>query len=151
MNENALKLLDAACEAYDIYQTPRDVNGDGIPETWCNMAVQHVCGRMGYEKFKGMVANQMVDFMKRSFDWEPIEMSKAQGFANDGRLVLAGQQAQGHGHVVVIRPGVEEFSQSWQIKTPKCVNVGKSSFVGKRLSFAFKEKPDFWALKDVLV
>lgn len=150
MNENTLKLLDAMCEAYDIYQTPKDVTGDGKPETFCNLAVQHVCGRMGYEKFKGLVANQMIDFMRRSFDWEKIEMSRAQELTNGGRLVLAGQQAQGHGHVAVIRPGVAEFSGSWNEKAPKACNVGATSFIGKRLSFAFKQKPEFWVLKDAI-
>ena len=141
MNEKALKLLDAACEAYDLYAVAKD------SKTFCNLSVQHVCGRMGYDKMKGMVANQMVDFLKRSDEWQPIDMSVAQGLANQGCIVIAGKQEDPHGHVVIIRPGLEEISGKWGRKAPKVAQVGGTSYIGKTLAWAFKEMPEMWVLE----
>lgn len=141
MNEKALKLLDAALEAYDLYHVPK--NGS----TFCNFSVQHICGRMGYDKLKGMIANQMVDFLKRSDEWQPVDMSVAQGLANQGCVVVAGKQEDPHGHVVVIRPGLEEFSGKWNVKVPKACHVGGTSYIGKTLAWAFKEVPEMWVLE----
>lgn len=151
MTEEALKLIDAICEAYDLYHVPKDVNGDGKVETWCNMAVHHVCARFGYEKFKGMVANQIVDYMRRKpEEWELLPMASAQEMANSGRLLIAGMTAEQHGHVVVIRPGIEGFSGKWQVKAPKACNVGATSCLGKPLSFSFGGPaiPEIWMLRD---
>lgn len=141
MNEKALKLLDAACEAYDLYAVAKD------NKTFCNLAVTHICGRMGYEKLKGMVANQIVDFLKRSEEWQPVDMSVAQNLANQGCVVIAGKQEDPHGHVTVIRPGLEEFSGKWQMKVPRACQVGATSYIGKTLSWAFKEVPEMWVLE----
>lgn len=141
MNEKALKLLDAALEAYDLYHVAKD------GKTFCNMSVNHICGRMGYDKMKGMVANQMVDFLKRSEEWTQITMSAAQDLANQGCIVIAGKQEDPHGHVVVIRPGLEEYSGKWQLKAPKIAQVGGTSYIGKTLAWAFKELPDIWVLE----
>lgn len=150
MNEVALRLIDAICEAYDAYHVPKDVDGKPGLETFCNLAVNYVCSRMGYEKFKGMVANQIVDYMKRKpEEWEPVKMADAQAFANDGRLLLAGAQEAPHGHVTVLRPGIEEYSGKWSAKVPKTVDVGGGSEIGKSLAYAFggPKPPEIWMLR----
>ncbi len=151
MNENALKLIDAVCEAYDLFHVPKDTSGDGKPETFCNMATNHVLSRFGYEKFKGMVANQMVDYMRRKpEEWEFVLMPAAQELANTGRVLVAGTFAEPHGHVVVLRPGLEEFSSKWQMKAPRGGNVGGQSCIGKSIAWAFggPNPPEIWMLKD---
>lgn len=141
--DKMLRLLDAILDGYDTYQAPR--GGD----TFCNKSVQHVAGRLGYEKLKGMLANQIVDFLSRSADWEPVEMDKAQAYANEGRLVVAGLQAEPHGHVVVIRPGLEDRSAKWgNVVVPKASNVGANSYIGKHLAWGFQDKPKLWMLKE---
>jgi len=151
MNDRALRLLDACLEAYDLYNTPKDVTGDGKAETFCNFATHHVAVRMGYEKLgegrKPMLASQMVDFLKRSPEWERIGMESAQALANEGRLVVAGVADEPHGHVVVIRPGVEEYSPKWGLKAPKACDVGGKSDIGKTLAWAFADVPEIWVLK----
>jgi hypothetical protein len=148
---DVLRLIDAICEAYDAYHVPKDVDGKPGDETFCNMAVNYVCSRLGYEKFKGMVANQIVDYMRRKpEEWEPVNMDAAQALANEGRLLLAGVQDEPHGHVAVIRPGVEEYSGKWKAKAPKTGNVGGSSAIGKSLAWAFGgyTPPEIWMLKN---
>lgn len=146
-----LRLLDAILEAYDLFHVSQDVNGDGKADvTHCNQSVNHVCGRLGYEKFKGMVANQIIDFMRRSDDWKKIELEDAQSFANEGRLVIAGAMAEPHGHVVIIRPGLEELSAKWNSKkVPKASHVGANSCIGKSLAWAFKDIPELWVKNEI--
>jgi len=147
MIEKALRLLDACCEAYDSFQTPKDGH------TFCNFAVDHILMRMGYDDMKNsdgtpMLANQMVDFMTRSLDWEEVRMDEAQNLANVGEVVVAGKAEEGHGHVVVVRPGTAEHSGKWG-PVPKCCNVGAHSWIGRGVNYAFggDVKPTFWRLK----
>jgi len=156
--EKVLRLLDAILEAYDSYHTSKDVTGDGQPETFCNFSVDHVLARMGYEKMRNpggspMMANQMVDFMTRSADWEDVEMAHAQTFANDGRVVVAGREEKGLGHVVVVRPGIAERSGKYGMNVPKVSHVGANSYIGRGVNFAFDgtEPPKFWLLKEKIV
>src|ERR1044071_1114690 len=95
-------LIDSACEAYD------NPNFRKPGATWCNLATQYVCEKMGYTKFSGMVANEMVQLMRDSKEWEAIPIGSAQAFANSGMLVISGAQDHPHGHVVVVRPGVAQ-------------------------------------------
>lgn len=154
MEDKALKLLDACLEAYDAYHVSKDVTGDGKKETFCNFSVDHVLARMGYEKMrdggKPMMANQMIDFLKRKTeDWEKIGMDKAQVLANAGRVVLAGLVDEPHGHVVVVRPGLEDVSGNWGgARVPKVSHVGGTSYIGRGVNYAFKSIPDFWVLKE---
>lgn len=151
MNEESLRLIDAICEAYDAYHVPKDANGDGKTDTFCNLSINYICSRLGYEKFKGMVANQIVDYMRRKTEeWEPVPMDKAQALANEGKLLIAGVQNDPNGHVSVIRPGIEEFSGKWSAKAPKTGNVGASSAIGKSLAWAFggPKPPEIWMLKN---
>lgn len=140
--EKTLRLIDAVCEAYDLYH----VSKDGA--TFCNMAVHHVCARMGYDKFKGLLANQIVDFLRRSPEWTPVPLSGAQELANEGRLVVAGAEDHPHGHVVVVRPGAEDFSGKWESKAPKVSQVGATSYIGRSMAWAFQEIPEIWVLNE---
>ena len=138
-----LKLIDAICEAFDANFMPT------AEATFCNLSVQYVLGRFGYDKMRGMDADQMVDYMSRSSDFSPVtDMAQAQALANGGSVVIAGYQNVPHGHVVVLRPGVMEFSGKWNCLTPKCSNVGLRPVgqLGKGLSLAFQDVPKIWVL-----
>ena len=141
--DNLLRLIDAICEAFDSRMMPTE------DATFCNLATQYVLARFNYTKMDGMTADQMFDFLTRSEDWSPVDMGDAQDLANAGRVVVAGMQADPHGHVVVIRPGRPEYSGKWATNTPKCSNVGLRPWgrIGDGVSFAFKEIPKFFLLK----
>jgi len=143
-----LALIDACCEAYDRFSLSRDVTGDGIKETFCNLAVAYVCKQLGYHRLQGMVANQMVEFLKTSTDWESVPIQIAQDYANQGRLLIAGQSNAPHGHVAVIRPGRAGKSKKWGVPSPKVCHVGASSCIGEHLGFAFSEMPGIWMLRE---
>lgn len=135
-------MVDAIAEAYD---NPRFKPKSGV--TWCNLATEYICEKMGYNKFDGMVANEIVRTLRASLEWGPIKIEEAQDYANQGRLVVAGMQSQPHGHVVVIRPGVATYSPKWGVLSPKVVNIGADNFLDKGLSWVFKEKPEVFLYK----
>jgi len=137
-----LRLIDACCEVYD---NPNYRPRGGM--TFCNQAVMSIAEKVGYSKFKSMLANQMVAFMRSSPDWSPLKIEEAQEYANKGNLVVAGLQGQPHGHVVVVRPGMSGFSQKWGMAVPKVVNVGAENFIGKSLNWVFQKKPEVYVLK----
>ena len=140
--DNILRLFDAVAEAYD---NPNYRPRSGL--TFCNLACQYICEKMGCNKFDGMMANEIVDTMRKSSDWGSIKIEEAQDYANQGRLVVAGQQNQPHGHVVVIRPGVATYSPKWGVLSPKVVNIGADNFLDKGLSWVFREKPEVFLYK----
>ena len=160
MNDDVPRLIDAYSEAFDQFfqpSPPFDAAGHPIPsQTFCNEAVQYVLARFNYTKMAGMNANQMVDFMRRSSDWQAIGMDQAQDLANAGRIIVAGAEnlipvppaTEPHGHVVIIRPGRPEYSAKWQTNAPKCSNVGLRPFgkMGQSVAYAFHEIPEFWLL-----
>lgn len=142
MNADLLRLIDAISEAYDTHSVPTPT------ETYCNLGVQYVLARFGYEKAKGMVANQMVDLFQRSADWGVVGMEAAQALANEGRVVVSGAKGDPHGHVVVVRPGIMEFSGKWKCLAPKVSNIGgRPAALGKSAAWAFEAVPQFWMLK----
>lgn len=144
-----VELIDACCEAYDDPAfKPRDTSGDGINETFCNFAVRSIASAVGYHHFPpDAMANQMIDFMASSPDWVEIQMDQAQDSANHGRLIIATQKAAGHGHICVVRPGIEAYSSKWERKVPKVINVGKTNFIARGVNFAFQTVPTFFLLQ----
>jgi hypothetical protein len=137
LGPDVFRLIDACCEAYDnpAYQ-PRS----GM--TFCNQAVQFVAEKMGFTGFQSMMANEMVALMKNSPEWTVIPLEEAQARANQGHLTIAGMQEQPHGHVAVIRPGLETYSDKWAMSVPKVINVGSTNFIGKGLGWSFRDKPE---------
>lgn len=144
------KLIDAICDAYDhkgylpIADDPTTPNNERT--TFCNKAVDHVASLLGYSLFGGLMANEIVLAMRQSPDWARTEISFAQGWANKGNLVIAGFIEEPHGHVVVVRPGVESFSVKWDCAVPQCLNIGADFTISRSLNFAFKDKPEVFML-----
>lgn len=129
-------------------------NPDGSWTTHCNEFINYILNGMGYLKMDGMMANQMVLFMSSPMNgWVSVADDVAQQHANDGVIVIAGvSNLGGHGHVNLILPGVLEQSGEYKKRVPKCVNVGKDVFFGKKISFAFRasQPPTYYALAEMI-
>lgn len=127
-------------------------NSDGtVKTTFCNQAMQYILNGFGYGAMNGMSANEMVQFMSdHANGWiSPADDNTAQAHANTGVIVFSGiSNPSGHGHVNLILPGILEKSPSWSRPVPKCMNVGKDVFFGKRLSWAYvqNDQPKYFAL-----
>jgi hypothetical protein len=128
---------------------------DGLPGIWqpvggntfCNCFINYVCTQLGYDKFRGLAANDMYDQMADPRNgWLKISGEVAQDHANAGSLVIAAKKADGHGHVCLVIPGNIEQSGSWGKLAPIVINVGKDVFAGKKCSWAFSEEPDYFVL-----
>ena len=142
--------------AYSGYNRGLD-GGDLSPkdgETFCNVFIQSICSGIGYGAFSGMNANEMVHKMQlETGDWISVSDPVAQNHANDGVLVIAGwNNPIGHGHVNLIIPGILEPSFSFGKSVPRCANVGKDVFFGKKISFAFTptNAPAYYALVSMI-
>lgn len=133
-----ITLIDAICDAYDRNDYRPSVDGS----THCNQAVDSIAMAMGCSDFQGKTADQIVQFMYQSPNWDPVDFDHAQEMANQGALVVAGLSSSDlkagdpsttHGHVVVIRPGKPCDSGKWG-PTPRCVNIGKNDFIARAQS-----------------
>lgn len=123
--------------------------------TFCNQFMQLVCSGIGYDDFNGMSANQMVKKMSDpASGWISVGDQVGQTHANSGVLVIAAwANTSGHGHVNLIIPGILENSNSAGKSVPKCANVGRDVFWGKRLSCAFSyptAAPTIYALAEMI-
>ena len=126
---------------------PRFDEAGNLETSFCNQFIQYICNGLGYNSFNGMNANEMHEFMINPQNgWIVVDDQVAQNHANNGVLVLASHSYSEHGHICLILPGILERSMSYQKSVPKCANVGKDVFFGKRVSFAFKEIPTYFCL-----
>jgi hypothetical protein len=129
-------------------------NAEGSWTTHCNQFINFVLNGMGYDLMTGMNANQMILFMSTPKNgWISVSDDIAQQHANCGVIVIAGNaHLGGHGHVNLIIPGILEKSGEYGKAVPKCVNVGKDVFFGKKVSFAFRssEEPTYYCLAGMI-
>lgn len=142
-------LIDVLCETYDMCWKEDAPLAPKNGDTFCNVAVRRVAEALNYHGFSSsMLANQMIDFMAGSVDWEKIQLGTAQKMANTGALVIATRKASPHGHIAVVRPGRMAPSGKWG-QSPKGMNVGSDCFIGKALSWVFPgNPPDFYVWKE---
>src|SRR3990167_4417677 len=146
-------LIDAICRVYDnpAYKPKKDARGNLT--TFCNFAVRDICGSMVCHDFAGLIADQIYDLLVQSSGWQEIRMNQAQAKANQGSLVVAAarstQLKKAHGHVCVIRPGLEQDSGKWG-KVPSCINIGADNFIGKGICWAFSVQPKIFVWKKSL-
>jgi hypothetical protein len=139
------RLIDAICEGYD-FSVKNYPPEEG--KTFCNFAVQYVCHLLGYTGFDSMMASEMVKKMRVAKEWEKVPSDKVQELVNAGHFVIAGQEGDPHGHVVVCRPGLSAFSQKWNGSfVPKCMNVGEVVSLKDGVNFAFQDMPEFFVWK----
>lgn len=137
MNEKALA-LKVACDYAVKRWTPKE------DTTFCNVAVNYIAGSVGYEGFKGLLANEIINAIKKSVDFTKVSAADAQKIANDGRLVIAGRMDEPHGHVCVVYPGgVMVNSSKWHEEAPTVANVGKINGV-MGSNWCFGMPPSYW-------
>jgi len=140
---NKFSLIDMCCFVYD---HPKYKPADG--KSYCNIAVNAIACVYGFVGFRGMTANQMVAVMDQdgfNFDW-PNGL-EAQLLANRGHLVIAGQKAEPHGHVCVIRPAEPTFSGKWNEIVPMAMNIGSTNSISKGVNYIFKDRPKYYHFK----
>lgn len=152
--KNLIGLFEAVCETYDRIDFKPSPDGS----THCNQAIHAVAQKLGCDDLAGLTADEIVAFLGTSSDWQLIDMSAAQAYANQGSLVIAGLSStdlkQSHGHVVVIRPGIPCDSGKWG-SVPRCLNIGAVDFLARGQSGvlmgmpvgvneAFIPRPKFW-------
>lgn len=113
--------------------------------TYCNVAVNFIACNVGLKSFKGLLANEIINFIKRSADFAKVSAADAQKLANDGRLVIAGRMDEPHGHVAVVYPGGELVnSRKWHEEACTIANVGKDNGV-MGANWAFSLPCSYWA------
>lgn len=117
---------------------PRDVTGDGIPETFCNVFatdVAQACGVVLPHWWRGReyTANALYDWLGdegAEFGWEPVDEAGAVKAANEGRLALAiWQNPNGPGHVAVVIPSPGD--------TALIAQAGRTNFYGRPVESGF--------------
>jgi peptidoglycan hydrolase-like protein with peptidoglycan-binding domain len=138
--------------------TPRDSNGDGTRDTFCNIFLWDVTRAMGAEiphwvdgngnsvapgKGREMNANSTVDWMHQhgaENGWRKATPEEAQKMANQGHPSVAlWKNPGGIGHVAVVRPG-EVTAQG-----PASAQAGGKNFNSKHIKDGFgNAKPEYW-------
>lgn len=141
-------LIDAICEAYD---NPDYRASKGA--THCDASVGYILSKFGVKKYlpDEWTANLIIDDLRKNPVFKTVNGSKeAQRLANKGSVVIAGIQENPHGHVAVLRPGIPEWSNNWRRLAPKGMSVGsdEATFIGRKLSFAFKKEPEYFLLME---
>ena len=110
--------------------------------TYCNIAVHKVGKVMGFNKFEGMLANQIAEYCKNMVI-RINELNTIINFSKEGRWILAVYAEHPHGHVASIFPHDSEYSGSWKKDVPFVANVGKHNGIMKA-SKAFLKEPEYY-------
>lgn len=84
---------------------PRDVTGDGLRETFCNVYVVDLMAKLGVVLPSGLKVNALVPWL-RSSDWVQCVVEEAGRHANQGRPSLATwvNDHGPHGHIMALTP-----------------------------------------------
>jgi hypothetical protein len=121
--------------------TPRDVSGDGLADTFCNLFAQDICEAMSVVLPRNMRANDLVRWLSsaaeaRELGWEPVEEHTAQRMADEGQLAVAAwyNRNGATGHIAVLVPSLGEAG-TW------CAQAGKSNFTRSTVASGFGAVP----------
>lgn len=128
---------------------PKFVARDG--KTYCNLAFMEVAAEMGCDVFRGMMANQIIDYVSKAKDWRRVTGEEAHEHARRGGLGVASRKGRPHGHVAAVFPGERMlFSGSLNKYVPLVANVGKKNGIMKASeAFPVKEgEPDYYIYGD---
>lgn len=136
-SERIQRLIKSCKEAIEDFQPEGET-------TFCNLGANYICKEIGFKDFNGLTANQMVARMKNAPDFALVLSDIAQSLANDGRMVIAGIQADPHGHIALCYPGKVMFSGKWQENAPMICNIGKRNGI-MSANYGFLEKPKYYA------
>lgn len=114
--------------------------------TYCNVAVIRVCEFFGYDKLKGLTANEIYDFCERSEDWIRGIAESAHEASMIGRVAVAALRGEPHGHVAVLYPKMMLYSGKWERYVPQVANVGKKNGI-MGVNWAFSDEPEYFILR----
>jgi hypothetical protein len=138
--KNLPALIEAILDAYDDVSLLPKPNGT----TFCNIAVYGIAHALGCNQLDGKNADDILAFLISSNDWQAVPMIEAQDLANAGSLLIAGlnstELGQAHGHVVVVRPGVQTYSGKWGL-VPRVLNIGSTNFIARGKSGPLTNAP----------
>ncbi len=124
----------------------RDVTGDGVPETFCNIALNRIAKEaFNYAGFEGKMANAIYAMLKQGGAWKEVSGEEAAALARQNAFVVAAQPAKTHGHVAVVVPKPMVMSGKWKKMVPTCANVGKKNGI-MGINHAFGDEPEYFAL-----
>lgn len=118
---------------------PRDITGDGVRETFCNVHSVDVAEAMGVLLPRGLRANQLMLWLSMegiASGWELLTEHAARAMADEGQLVLAAWFSRngGPGHIAPLVPSLGEPGV-W------ISNVGGSNFLRGSVAQAFGDRP----------
>lgn len=136
--------LQRACESVILDPSLKpifDLDTGELAKSFCNIAVTRVCEEYGITAFRGLMANEICDYMDKH--WKEINGRQANGLANDGVICIAGQKEAGHGHVALVYPGAMVWSAKWKYECPTLASVGKRNGV-MGANWAFAKAPTYW-------
>lgn len=119
-------------------------------KTYCNIAVLKFIDELTHEHFSLMLANDIYDRLATDPLWGQTGPAGAEWAALEGRLVIAAQKNEPHGHVVVCLPMVGTYSGKWKITVPLCLNIGAKNSIGRGVNWAFAQMPDFFVYQNDL-
>ena len=105
--------------------------------THCNEAVAYIAEEMGCRDLRHLLANDQIEAMAGSPDWQEDLMERAVLHASRGGLAVATMAEEPHGHVCVVYPAPMQPSGSWGVPVAVVANVGRKNAI-MRLSEAFK-------------
>jgi len=90
---------------------PRDITGDGIKETFCNVFVRTVLALGGID-IPAMLANKLFEWFPgpeaTALGWRKVTPAEAIARAELGfRTVGVWRNPRGHGHIVLVVPAID--------------------------------------------
>jgi hypothetical protein len=114
----------------------RDVTGDGLPETFCNVFLADVTAALS-APVPLFLANAQVAWLKemgKAKGWSMVDAHKAEVLVNEGYPVVAGwSNPRGHGHVAIGCPSNEPGMHVAQ--------AGSSNFTCRPIERGFGHTP----------
>lgn len=117
----------------------RDVSGDGVPDTFCNVLVRDFCDAMGVRLPRPMRANDLISWLnEQTFfgTWRVVDEADACAAAELGKVVIAGwfNRNGGSGHLAVVLPSLGEDGTF-------IAQAGVTNFSRGKLASGFGSKP----------
>jgi hypothetical protein len=100
----------------------------GSTSSQCNRGVNHAFEELtGSNELAGKNANDMVDQLESSDNFEVVNRDNVKVETDDGSIIIAGKkESSGSGHVVLAVPGDEVSSTSWGGTAPVGMDTGRN-------------------------
>jgi len=133
--------LNMLRHALAIFNNPFLQPGHGL--TWCNQAVNDFSKLWDVTSFEGKLANDISDFLASSRAWPAVSPFLACEKANSGRLVIAHQKSDGHGHVAAVLPLVRSPYDGFPWELVPLLSMGRTSRIGAKARDCFQTAPAF--------